>query len=127
MVNKANINLAEQEDVLKRKIETLYMVNSFVSSVYDTEKLLDNIMEVAKEAVDAEASSLALYDPSDNLLHIEFASGDKNAELRNMTLEMGQGVMGLVASTRTPQRVDDVRTPRRLAWRATSAARSRSS
>lgn len=109
MANRVNTCIRQQDEVLNRKIETLYLVSSFVSSIYDTEKLLANIMEVAKEAVDAEASSLALYDPSDNLLHIEFASGDKDAELRNMTLEMGQGIMGAVALTRTPQKVDNVR------------------
>lgn len=97
-----------REAILIRQIGTLQIVNRFIGSIYDSERLLHTIMEVAKEAVDAEACSIALYNATDGLLHIEFASGEKNSELRNMTLEISQGILGQVAASRISVKVDDV-------------------
>ena len=97
-----------RETNLQRQVDTLRLVNGFVSSIYDSERLLHTIMKVAKEAVNAEACSIAIYHPSDNLMHIEFTSGDENSELRHMTMELGQGILGEVAASRTSLRVDDV-------------------
>ena len=96
------------ETTLKRQVDTLRLVNEFVNSIYDSERLLRSIMEVAKEAVDAEACSIAIYNPTDNLLHIDFTSGEKISELRQMTMELGQGILGQVAASRTSVKVDDV-------------------
>lgn len=103
-----------REAILKRQVDTLHRVNRFVNSIYDSERLLHTIMEVAKEAVDAEACSIALYNSADSLLHIEFTSGEKNSEIRHMTMGLGQGILGQVADSRTSVKVDDVATDPRF-------------
>lgn len=103
-----------REAILNRQIGALQRVNRFVSSIHDSERLLQTILEVAKEAVDAEACSIALYSAADGLLHIDFTSGEKNSELRHMTMDMGQGILGQVAETRTSVMVDDVSTDPRF-------------
>ena len=92
---------------LRQQIETFYQVNKFISSINNLEELLDLIMQEAEAAVAAEASCIALYDPSDDLLHIKFASGEKSEGVRDLSLALGQGILGEVAITKTPLSVDD--------------------
>ena len=96
-------------DFLNRQIETFYRVNSFISSIDDLEQLLELIMQEAEAAVEGEASCIALYDGSDERLHIEITSGEKREEVRHLSLALGQGILGVVAESSTALRVDDVR------------------
>ena len=65
-------------------------------------------MGEAEAAVGAEAACIALYDPSDESLHIKFASGAKREEVKGVTLDLGQGILGKSASTNSTVRVDTV-------------------
>ena len=65
-------------------------------------------MREAETAVGAEASCIALYEPTDDLLHIEFASGAADEEVRHLTLSMGQGILGEVAASGKAVLVEDV-------------------
>jgi len=95
--------------ILNLQVRTLYQVNRFISSIYNLDQLLDLIMREAETAVSAEASCIALHDPLDNLLHIEFASGEADEGVRHLTLAMGQGILGEVAASGKAIRVDDAR------------------
>ncbi|PKB82458.1 MAG: hypothetical protein BZY88_04300 [SAR202 cluster bacterium Io17-Chloro-G9] len=95
--------------LLARQIETFYQVNRFVSSIYNEDELLDLIMQESESAVGAEASCIALYNPSDERLHITFATGEESEGVRGVSLAMGQGIIGEVAATNAPILVDDVR------------------
>lgn len=92
-----------------RQVQTFYRVNQFISSIYNLDDLLDLIMLEAVTAVEAEASCIALRHPTENLLRIEFASGEADEGVKHLTLAMGQGILGHVASTSKALRVDDVR------------------
>ena len=65
-------------------------------------------MGEAEAAVGAEAACIALYDPSDELLRIKFASGEKSEEVKGVSLALGQGILGESAATNTTVRVDVV-------------------
>ena len=99
---------ARQETLLDQQIQTFYQVNRFISSIHDMDQLLILIMQESETAVDAEASCIALHDPAHGQLHIEHAIGDASEEVRRITLEMGQGVLGVVAATGKTLRVNDV-------------------
>ena len=103
-----SIEGAQQEALLDLQIQTFYQVNRFISSIHDMDQLLILIMQESESAVDAEASCIALHDPTDGQLHIEFAIGEASAEVRRITLAMGQGVLGTVAASGKTLRVDDV-------------------
>ena len=94
--------------MLDLQIQTFYQVNRFISSIHDMDQLLILIMQESESAVDAEASCIALHDPVDGQLHIEYAIGDASEEVRRVTLAMGQGVLGTVAATGKTLRVNDV-------------------
>ena len=95
--------------LLARQIETFYQVNKFISSIYNENELLDLIMQESESAMGAERSCIALYDPSDERLHITFATGEESEGVRGVSLAMGQGIIGEVAATNAPILVDDVR------------------
>ena len=106
-----SIDAEEQREtsVLSRQIKTFYQVNKFISSIYNENELLDLIMQESETAVGAERSCIALYDPSDQRLHITFATGEQNEGVRGVCLAMGQGIIGEVAATNARILVDDVR------------------
>ena len=92
---------------LNRQIDTFYRVNSFISSIDDLEQLLELIMQEAEGAVEGEASCIALYDASDERIHIEITSGEKRDQVRHISLALGQGILGVVAATNKALRVDN--------------------
>ena len=94
--------------MLDLQIQTFYQVNRFISSIHDMDQLLILIMQESESAVNAEASCIALYDPENGRLHIEYAIGEVSEEVRRISLAMGQGVLGTVAATAKTLRVDDV-------------------
>ncbi len=96
------------EALLDQQIQTFYQVNRFISSIHDMDQLLILIMQESESAVDAEASCIALHDPEHGQLHIEYAIGEASEEVRRVTLNMGQGVLGVVAATGKTLRVNDV-------------------
>ena len=93
--------------LLNLQIHTLYQVNRFISSIYNLDQLLDLIMREAETAVAAEASCIALYDSSNNLLHIEFASGEADEGVRHLSFPLGQGILGAVAASGKAVLADD--------------------
>lgn len=116
----AKLHAAKQE--LERKVQTLYRVNDFMASVTDLTKLLTLIMQESKDIVDAEASSLMLYDPKTNELYFEVAKGGKE-EIKEIRLKMGEGIAGVVAKTRKEMVVQDVQKDRRFARRVDKATK----
>ena len=103
-----NVEGATNEALLDLQIQTFYQVNRFISSIHDMDQLLILIMQESESAVSAEASCIAIRDPEDGRLHIEFAIGEASEDVRHITLAMGQGVLGTVAATGKTLRVDDV-------------------
>ncbi|MDA1129708.1 MAG: GAF domain-containing sensor histidine kinase [Chloroflexi bacterium] len=93
---------------LSQQIESFYQVSQFVESIDDIEKLLELIMGEAESAVGAEAACIALYDPSDERLRIKFASGAKRDQVKGVSLELGQGILGKSASSNSTVRADTV-------------------
>ena len=85
------INQRQDESLLERQIETFYQVNGFISSIDNLEELLNLVMRESESAVDAEASCIALFDPADGQLHIEFASGEADEQVRHLSMPLGCG------------------------------------
>ncbi len=100
--------------LLSRQIETLYRVNRYMSSIHDLDELFNLIQWEAEAAVDAEASCIALFNPSDTNIRIEFASGEKGRQVRDISQPLGLGFLGHLAATNALMRVDDVRQDQRF-------------
>ncbi|MCP4153127.1 MAG: GAF domain-containing protein [bacterium] len=101
-------SLTRQVGKLKRQLETIYRVNSFLSSITDLNELLILIMTESKKIVNCEASSLMLYDAVSDELYFEVVLGDKSGQVKEVRLQMGQGIAGRVAQDCKVINVKDV-------------------
>ncbi len=71
------------------------------------ESLLKDIIDGSKRLLNAEASSLLLYDKESNRLYFTIAEGGVGKMLKSNYVEMGQGFAGWVAENKETLKVDD--------------------
>lgn len=97
--------LAKQVDDLSKLVE----INGIINSTLNINKLLSIIMEMIKDIMDAEASSLLLYDETGGELVFKVALGEAGGELmEKYRVKLGQGIAGWVALNRRSLLVNDV-------------------
>jgi len=91
------------------KLKTIIEINTLISSdVQDGRTLLTRILDAATRLTDGESSSLLLLDNENNTLYFEITLGPKGPEVKNFTLNMGEGIAGWVAQNNTSLIVNDV-------------------
>ncbi|RLD35735.1 MAG: Fis family transcriptional regulator, partial [Bacteroidetes bacterium] len=81
-----------------KRLETLIEINNLINLDYqDPHALLSRILESATRLSLGEASSLLLVNTENNKLYFEISIGSKEEELKNYSLNMGEGIAGWVA------------------------------
>jgi len=85
----------------------LFQMASSLSSTLELSKILNIIMETAKNLLKAEASSLLLLDETTNELYFASATGDVSDRLRNLTVPLDKGIAGACVRTGKVKVVDD--------------------
>jgi Nif-specific regulatory protein len=94
-----------------KRLATLIEINTLINFDYqDAHSLLERILESATRLTSGEASSLLLVNSENNKLYFEISIGSKEKELKNFSLNMGEGIAGWVAKTSTSLIVNDVDT-----------------
>ena len=106
--------MAHEPTPLEKQFYALQKVVEFVAYITNLHKLLDLIMEESKIILDAEASSLLLYDPKERVLGFEVARGEKSDQVKHIKLKLGQGIAGACAKSKTVINVEDVATDKRF-------------
>ncbi len=92
-----------------RNLKKLLEVNTIINSVLDIGKLLNTIMEVIKDIMNTEASTLLLYDENTSDLVFKVALGEAGFGLQEKyRVKIGQGIAGWVAENMKPVYVNDV-------------------
>jgi len=100
---------AEELKIQIRNLSRLVEINSVINSTLNINRLLSIIMETIKDIMNAEASSLLLYDETQRELVFKVALGEAGGELQEKyRVQMGQGIAGYVAETRKSLVVNDV-------------------
>ncbi len=98
-----------------KRLNTLIEINALINSNYkDAKSLLTRIIESATRLTMGEASSLLLVNSENNKLYFEISLGSKGSELKNFSLNMGEGIAGWVAKNTTSLIVNDVDTDPRF-------------
>jgi len=80
----------------------LHSVSQKISEKKALSALLEEIMEESKNVMDAEASSLLLYDANKRKLSFQVATGEKGKIVEKFSVPIGTGIAGWVAKHRTP-------------------------
>jgi putative nucleotidyltransferase with HDIG domain len=96
-------------DVKKRvnRLEHLIEVTKFVNSTLELKKLLDSILQISTDTLNAEAGSIFLVDEEKNELVIAAATGEKKEKIKEIRIPVGVGVVGWVVREEKPVLIAD--------------------
>ncbi len=94
-----------------KRLSTLIEVNSLISSSLDLDTILENVMTISKQVMNADASSLMRIDEKTNELIYQVAQSAVGEKLKKeFRLKMGQGIAGTVAEEGKPLLLEDAYT-----------------
>jgi sigma-B regulation protein RsbU (phosphoserine phosphatase) len=116
---KASPRFKERSELLDFLLE----VSSVTSETLDLDKLLSNVSEIVRRAVDSELIAILLYSEKTRDLRIRHAVGHREEVVRNLAIPIGEGLTGLAATEQQPILVGDVRSDARY-LNAVDAVRS---
>ncbi len=88
-------------------LQAVLSLSTQVFAASDLKATLTNIMRVAEQLTDAEASALLLYDEATDELFFEVATGEKGEAVKEVRLKRGEGIAGRVLQTGEPMLVPD--------------------
>ncbi|MBI4063577.1 MAG: sensor domain-containing diguanylate cyclase [Elusimicrobia bacterium] len=94
----------------------LVETNVLLDQVKDERDILNQIMKEIRRVMGVEASSLILLDPTDQELYFQAVSGGKTG-VREIRLQLGEGIAGWVAKYGKPVMINDVRKDKRFTSR----------
>ncbi len=89
------------------RLKYLYFVSQKISEKKPLSELLQEIMESSKKLMNAEASSLLLYDEKENKLDFHVTTGAKGELIKQYSVCLGEGISGWVAEHRESLLIDD--------------------
>ena len=90
-----------------KELDSLVNVAEIISTSLDIEHVLDMIMEIGMKVMNAEGCSILLKDEEKHRLNFVAVSGKKKEELKEMFLNSGEGIAGMVAETGQPVLIGD--------------------
>ena len=106
VVEKVRLYYVNQKEI--ERLRALIDISLKLGGMLDLQTLLEGIMETAKEALDAEASSIFMIDKERNDLYFVAATGEKKESLKEIRVPWGKGIVGWVAEHGRTLYVPDV-------------------
>lgn len=85
----------------------LHEISQKISEKKPLATLLYEIMESSKMVMNAEASSLLLYNPDEKKLQFQVATGEKGKMVSKFNVDLGVGIAGWVAKHKKPLLIKD--------------------
>lgn len=105
-MEKISSNIEEMQAMIQ-EMNYLQQISQRISEMKSLDVLLFDIMQSCKELMNAEASSLLMYDEKEDLLHFEVVTGEKDDVIKKITCKMGEGIAGWVGLNRKPLLIED--------------------
>ncbi len=102
-----NVKLYNIANSAYKKLSGLIEVSKTINTTIQLKKLLNYIMESAKNVLEAEGSSLMLIDEDTQELYFNITAGEASDKLKEIRIPIGQGIAGIVAKTSQPLLIDD--------------------
>jgi len=103
----SHYDVVHQLNDLIREMDLLHEISKEISGIKSLPELLDDIMTGSKVLMEAEASSLLLYDEVEDKLHFQIAQGEKGTLVKQFSVDMGSGIAGWVAKYQQPLVIED--------------------
>jgi len=112
MPDDAEIVAAGELEGLRSRVKNLSRlidVSVLVSSSLNLQEVMNRIMEMSKEMMEAEAASIMLWNEELQCLEFKLTVGEVEVDdLKTIQIKKGQGIAGTVAQTGEPMLVADV-------------------
>ena len=105
---------------LSKRLKNLVKANQSLAHIESLNELLPQLLDLAQEVTNAEASSLLLYNPTADVLEFALAKnealGEETEQIlkSKVELKMGEGLAGWVAANRKPVIIRDVQRDKRF-------------
>lgn len=93
----------------ERRFKNLISIMSYLSTMLERDRLLDDIMTYVQDLLEVEATSIWIKDEQSGDLVLYVATGARSHQLREVRVPAGQGIIGNVTTTGEPVVVNDVR------------------
>ncbi len=111
-LEQAHIELHRRSEALRQRTRTLYLVDRVLSldaTTHDARTLVDGLLALVGDDMQAQRCSLMLRSPDPEYLYLAAARGIAPHIIEGMRIRIGEGVAGRVAAAREPLLVQDVR------------------
>ncbi len=105
--------MPREADRLNR-LRILTEISALINSTLDTREIRKRATEAATLLMHAETGSLLLVDPERNELFFEVALGEQGEKIKEIRLQIGQGIAGWVARNGEPLIIHDVQNDERF-------------
>jgi hypothetical protein len=108
----AHIELHRRSESLRQKTRTLYLIDRVLSldaAAQDPRQLVDGLLSLVGDDMQAQRCSLMLRAPEPGMLYLAAARGIAPHVTEGYRMPVGSGVAGRVAESREPLLVQDVR------------------
>jgi sigma-B regulation protein RsbU (phosphoserine phosphatase) len=90
-------------------LDFLLEVSTITAETLDLDRLLANLAEIIKDVIPYDLFAILLYNEKAGGLKVRYSIGHRDEVVKNLVLELGEGITGAAASTRKPILVPDVR------------------
>ena len=110
-LERAHIELHRRSEGLRQKTRTLYLLERLLivdNTTVDPRQLVDGMLSLVGDDMQAQRVSLLLRAPEPNTLYLAAARGVAPNVTEGYRITIGSGVAGRVAQTREPLLVEDV-------------------
>ena len=91
-----------QESYYRSEVRALLEMCKIMSSSYERDIILSEIMKITTDILSAEGSSIILLDEEHDEMIFHVTAGEKSEELKKIRLKIGEGVAGHVFTIKTP-------------------------
>ena len=111
-LEQAHVELHRRSEALRQRTRTLYLVDRVLTvdaSTNDARALVDGLLALVGDDMQAQRCSLMLRAPEPDHLFLAAARGIAPNVIEGMRIRIGEGVAGRVAAARQPLLVQDVR------------------
>jgi sigma-B regulation protein RsbU (phosphoserine phosphatase) len=115
-----NGSAERNEGKVAKRLKNLFRLNQYFAEIESLEELFPRLLELAKDVTEAEAASLLLYNPEQNILEFVSIADDSlliediEALKADVKVNIGEGISGWVAQQRKPLISNDVQNDSRF-------------
>src|SRR5580698_10337156 len=102
---KPKVRFRERSDLLDFLLE----ISAVTSETLDLDELLTSVAGIVRRVVPYDLFALLLYSDRRKDLRIRYAVGHREEVVRNLSVQVGEGIVGAAAQSLEPVLVSDVR------------------